>query len=241
LIEFHKALIFDSRSQAGVNGLMQLFSQRRPTRASIARIEKMAAAPPASATLFEIAGRLYQLIGRKADAERALARSLALDDRRASAALALWQMDRVALPRLRDRAGQSLLQASAAELQGASDVALRDYENALARGDRSGVAANNLAFAYAVRGQNLNRALDLAAQAVERMPHRPEPVDTLGVVLLKMRQYSAASQAFERALTLKPDTVASRQIALHLAEAYDASGLPEKAAEVRARLRKTKS
>lgn len=241
LLEFEKALIFDSRSSSGVDGLLSVFAQRKPTRASIAKIEKMAAAAPPSATMFEIAGRLYQMAGLKIDAERALAKSLELDGGRATAALALWQMDKLSVPNLRSGSGASLLQASAAEISGATDVAVSDYESAIARGDNTGVAANNLAFAYAARGQKLNRALELAAEAVRRLPHKAEPVDTLGFVLLKMRQYSAASQAFERALALKPDAAASRQISIHLAEAYEASGLTDKAAEIRGRLSKSKS
>jgi uncharacterized protein HemY len=58
-------------------------------------------------------------------------------------------------------------------------------------------------------------------------------MDTLGVVLLKMRRYSAASQAFERALAMKPLGEARKQITLHLADSYEASGLIEKATALR--------
>jgi uncharacterized protein HemY len=58
-------------------------------------------------------------------------------------------------------------------------------------------------------------------------------MDTLGYVLLKMRRYTSASEAFERALQLSPAPSAKRQILLHLADAYQASGEDEKAAAAR--------
>ena len=103
----------------------------------------------------------------------------------------------------------------------------------VASGDQSGVAANNLAFAYAMRGERLDRALELSVDAVHRMPSKPEPMDTLGFVFLKMRQYTAAADAFERALQLAPDAPAKRQILLHLASAYAACGEDDKAALAR--------
>jgi uncharacterized protein HemY len=102
------------------------------------------------------------------------------------------------------------------------------------KADPSGVTANNLAFAYASRGQRLDRAFELAMQAVQQAPGRAEPMDTRGYVLYRMRQYSAASQAFERALEMKPDKNARRQINQHLADSYEASGLTDKAKQLRA-------
>jgi tetratricopeptide (TPR) repeat protein len=177
----------------------------------------MAEAAPASAMLYEVAGRMYQLAGMKSDAQRALRRSLELDAHRPTAELALW------------RAGDRGVR----EMVDPQDHGVRDYEHVVASGDQSGVAANNLAFAYAMRGERLDRALELSVDAVHRMPSKPEPMDTLGFVFLKMRQYTAAADAFERALQLAPDAPAKRQILLHLASAYAACGEDDKAASAR--------
>jgi tetratricopeptide (TPR) repeat protein len=218
-IAYEKALLFDGRSAEGIAGLLTVFVQGRPTRASIVRIERMAAAPPASAMLYEVAGRLYELGGMKSEAQRALRRSLALDAQRPTAELALW------------KSGARDVALSPA---GDQDVTLHDLERKLAMGDKTGIAANNLAFAYAERGVLLNRALELSLDAIHRMPAKAEPMDTLGFVFLKMRQYSAAADAFERALQLSPEAVARRQILLHLADAYQASGEDAKADSARA-------
>lgn len=216
-VAYEKALLFDRRSAEGMAGLLTVFSQRKPTRASVAKIERMASAPPASAMLYEIAGRLYEAAGLRDDANRALRRSLELDAHRPTAELALWLVGGREVP---------------AEAQKPVDESIPRAEQ-MATEDRSGVAANNLAFAYADRGERLGRALELSLDAVRRMPSQPEPMDTLGYVLLKMRQYTSASEAFERALQLSPEPGAKRQILLHLADAYQASGEEQKAAAAR--------
>ncbi len=217
-IAYEKALLFDGRSAEGIAGLLKVFSQGRPTRSSIAKIERMAEAAPASAMLFEVAGRMYQMAGLRSDARRALRRSLELDAHRPTAELALW------------RTGDQQATATV-DQQG---HAVGDDAHVMALADQSGVAANNLAFAYAVRGERLDRALQLSIDAVHRMPSKPEPMDTLGFVFLKMRQYSAAADAFERALQLAPEAPAKRRILLHLADAYTACGEEDKAASARA-------
>jgi uncharacterized protein HemY len=141
----------------------------------------------------------------------------------------LWQVNR-GKP---DPTAETTLDTPNAEL-------LQAYEREVRRGDPSGVASNNLALVYATGGQRLERALELAVHAVNRVPNRPEPMDTLGMVLLKMRRYTAASQAFERALELKPQGEARRQITLHLADAYDASGLTEKADALRSSVKRVR-
>ena len=215
-VAYEKALLFDGRSAEGITGLLKVFSHGKPTRGSIAKIERMAEAAPASAMLYEVAGRMYQLAGLKSDAQRALRRSLELDAHRPTAELALW--------RTGDRQFAAMVDPQEHALHVDERVAVED---------QSGVAANNLAFAYAMRGERLDRALELSIDAVHQMPSKPEPMDTLGFVFLKMRQYSAAADAFERALQLAPDASAKRQILLHLADAYAACGEEAKAASAR--------
>ena len=224
-IAYEKALLFDSRSAEGIAGLLRVFSQAKPTRAAISKIQRMADAPPASAMLYEVAGRMYEMAGMKSEAQRALKRSLELDAHRPTAELALW------------RTGD----LEAAAIVDPRPHPLRDDEHVVATGDQSGVTANNLAFAYATRGERLDRALELSIDAVHRMPSKPEPMDTLGFVFLKMRHYSAAANAFERALQLAPEPPAKRQILLHLADAYAACGQDDKAASARAQAKRLRS
>jgi Tfp pilus assembly protein PilF len=77
------------------------------------------------------------------------------------------------------------------------------YEAVLARAPRAGVAANNLAWLLAEDGR-YDEAMRWAQVAVEVLRGRPEPSDTLGVVLLKLNRPTEALAAFEKAVTLAP-------------------------------------
>jgi Flp pilus assembly protein TadD len=68
------------------------------------------------------------------------------------------------------------------EAQNKTDDARRQYEKVLGLDANAGVAANNLAWLYATRGQNLDVALRLAETAKARLPAQPEVDDTLGYI-----------------------------------------------------------
>jgi tetratricopeptide (TPR) repeat protein len=77
------------------------------------------------------------------------------------------------------------------------------YVQATARDPLAGVAANNLAWAYAEEGK-LEEALALAHKARQALRNRPEAEHTLGWVYLKRSQPQEAISAFERAIANAP-------------------------------------
>jgi tetratricopeptide (TPR) repeat protein len=81
------------------------------------------------------------------------------------------------------------------------------YEQALVKDPSAGVAANNLAWAYAEEGR-LDDALALAKKAQSVLRGRPEAEDTLGWVYLKRHQPRDAITAFERAIKQAPQKAA---------------------------------
>ena len=89
-------------------------------------------------------------------------------------------------------------------------AALAQYESVLARSPRAGVAANNLAWMLAEDGK-YDEAIRWAQVAVESLRGRPEPSDTLGVVLLKLNRPTEALAAFEKAITLAPQNRAYQE------------------------------
>ena len=112
-----------------------------------------------------------------------------------------------------------------------------EYEHSLQKGDPTGATANNLAWLYAQKGTNLDRALALALKAQMLAPQNPAVLDTLGVVHLKRHEYSKAVKDLETALQLTATAPVSSETLLqfrqHLAEAYLRSGQTQAASALR--------
>ncbi len=248
LLQFEQAVLLEPHSHDAIEGLTQVYRHGKISQDMLRKMEKVSAADPPSPTLMEITGRLYADRGWLVDAERCFKAALQLDPQRASAA--------DALARTQVRAGQyaaavdsatrlggnsgALIQAFQAEQRNDLGAAIRQYESAVRQGDRSGTAANNLAWLYAQRGTDLERALSLAKSALALNPANPAVLDTLGVVHLRRREYSQAVRVLENAQRLaagQPDVPARQQLAnairLHLSEAYLRSGQTDDAAALR--------
>jgi tetratricopeptide (TPR) repeat protein len=249
LTEFERALIYDSESLDALNGLLDLYSRGHITYRTIRKMEAVAAAPPSSAPLLEVAGRLYAAKRHGTDAVRALRRSLAIEPRRSSAALKLAQLysEQGDFDSARKFSGialgikapgmKALLEARDSENRGDYESAIKLYENAVRTGEPTGAAANNLAWIYADRATNLERAQELAQRATELDSTNPATWDTLGYVQLRRRDFSGAIATLTSAATLvekKSTSPATREaFYTHLAQAYANAGLPEQAESVR--------
>jgi len=83
------------------------------------------------------------------------------------------------------------------------DAAADNYRKALERDPNSLVAANNLAWLYAVTGKgNLDEAVRLAQGVVQRHPNVAGFVDTLGWVYYKKNLHTAAVDQLRQAVTI---------------------------------------
>jgi tetratricopeptide (TPR) repeat protein len=111
------------------------------------------------------------------------------------------------------------------EIGGDSDRAISRYEDAIRLNPDLAEAKNNLAFIYADRGQNLDRALDLAQDAKTLLPDNPSVSDTLGWVLYKRGVPAAAISYLKDAeATTKKGDSSLGAVRHHLALAYQANG-----------------
>jgi tetratricopeptide (TPR) repeat protein len=90
------------------------------------------------------------------------------------------------------------------EQQGKVDAAMKRYDEVLTLDSRAGTAANNLAWILADRGQDLDRALQLAQTAIAVAPEVPQVLDTLGWVYYKRNQPLQAIPLFERCVQKAP-------------------------------------
>lgn len=235
LREYEQAIAADPHSTKAVEGLTRVYRSGRITRRMLASLEHVAEMPPASAPLMEIAGRLYAEHGWLDDAARSLRRAIEADPSRSSAALLLADMEARkgnysgALASGSEVGGSeaALLKGASAERQKDFERASREYDEAVKRGDTTGIAANNLAWLVAEHGGNMERALELAKQARTFAPDDPAVLDTLGFVHLKRREFSQAIDVLKAAARLATERQSDTQLATiqdHLAEAYFRSG-----------------
>jgi len=247
LLHFERALALQPDSEEAVHGLMQVYDAGHLSYKAIQRMERVAGAAPASSTLLEVSGRLYAERGFRTDAIRALKRAIAIDPARTTAARCLARLqatsgDYAGATESAMKAGvdaQALLTAYHDQSSGDWQKAVATYERALRDGDRTGVAANNVAWLYAEHNSELNRALTLAEAAAHESPDNPAVLDTLGFVHLRRREYSEAVRLLETAAHLSamlpadPDSQnLDEQIRKHLSEAYMRSGQTQAALHI---------
>jgi tetratricopeptide (TPR) repeat protein len=111
--------------------------------------------------------------------------------------------------------------------EGRTQQAVSAYEYVLELAPNNSLALNNLAWLY--YEQNDDRALELAQRAYQLSSDNPAIVDTYGWVMFNLGDQQRSVPILEEAHKLAPD---SREIALHLADAYRATGQNAKAKEV---------
>ena len=98
------------------------------------------------------------------------------------------------------------------------DAAAESYRQALGKDQNAVIAANNLAWLYAVNGKgNLDEAVRLAQGVVQKNPNIPGFIDTLGWVYYKKGLYGAAVEQLQKRwrsmnAQRKPATAAPLQI-----------------------------
>jgi tetratricopeptide (TPR) repeat protein len=92
------------------------------------------------------------------------------------------------------------------ETRGEFPAAERLYRRALQLDPASTLAQNNLAMLLATKGERLDEALSLAQQAAKvESDDRASFLDTLAFVQAQRRDYPAAVQSIEQAITLRPN------------------------------------
>ena len=237
LVEYEQVLLLDPTSAEGMDGLVRVYRMGTITRPMLQRMEHSASAPPSSAALMELAGRLYNEHGWKKDSVRCFRKALEMDPKRSGAAvqLATLESENGNLEAASTSAAgispsnSLLISGIQADFARNNPAAIQAYEEALRKGDITGVAANNLAWIYAEQGTNLDRALQLAQRAHEANPISAAVTDTLGYVFLKRREYSMAVAELKHADELmrrqgSTDNELANSIREHLAEARRNSG-----------------
>jgi tetratricopeptide (TPR) repeat protein len=205
---------------------------------SATRIRAALAEKPDDAQMHQLAGRLAVYENRPEEAEAAFERAIEIDPNDMSSYRMLAQFySRTG------RTGETIETYEKAlainqeqpqvhhflgvlyEYGGQREKAIEHYEAALRYEPNLGEAKNNLAYLFAEKKENLDRALDLAQEAKALMPDDPNAADTLGWVLYQRGVPSAAIGYLKEAVAgMRPGDPNLGLIRHHLAMAYEAAG-----------------
>lgn len=91
------------------------------------------------------------------------------------------------------------------------DDAVRAFERAVSLGTSFAHAYDRLAHLYGAQGIHLDRAVELAQEAVKLQPHAADYLNTLSWLLYRTKDYGRAEDAILKALALHPENATYQQ------------------------------
>jgi tetratricopeptide (TPR) repeat protein len=216
---FERALTLDAGSLEALSGLVRLDLTAKHTTEARARVEAKLTQAPNDARLLLLAASTYAETGDPVRAEQMLQHAIEIDAANIQAHAMLGQLfmseqkleqakaafDVVSKlhPQSNDAIAARTMVALILSAQKRLAEAQNQYEQILATSPRSVVAANNLAWLYAERG-NLDVALELAQTAAQQAPEQPAINDTLGWIYYKKNLLGQAIAALQRSVEKDP-------------------------------------
>jgi tetratricopeptide (TPR) repeat protein len=236
---FVKASNLRPESVEALRGLVNLDLARKKPHDAEARIEAHVKAYPNDAVSWQLAGETYQTLGESAQSESALLKAIELDPKLFGVYQSLARLY-VSEKRLDDAkeqfkrlvdhqakpVGAWTMMGMVLNMQNKDEEARVAYEKALALDPRAPIAANNLAWVYAVTGRNLDLALQLAQTAKSQLPERHEFDDTLGYIYYKKGLATLAISSLQQSVAADPG---NPTYLCHLGLAYAQNGDTTKA------------
>jgi tetratricopeptide (TPR) repeat protein len=213
---FESALNVDSTNFDALNGLITLDAKTQQLDKAHARIDQVLNSYPNVASLHYLKAQIYGFQQNTQSVEAELNRALELDPNYLPAYSALAslyvnskQEDRAIaqyqkIVSIRPESPTPYTLIGILEDQRKNyDVAADNYRKALEKDPNAVIAANNLAWLYAVTGKgNLDEALRLAQGVVQKNPNVAGFIDTLGWVLYKKNLHTAAVEQLRKAVEL---------------------------------------
>ena len=213
---FESALNVDATNFDALNGLITLYAKMQQLDKAHARIDQALSAYPNLASLHYLKAQVYGYQQNAQMVEAELNKSLELDPNYLASYSALAslyinskQEDRAIVQyqkiiSLRPENPTPYTLIGILEDQRKNyDVAAENYRKALEKDPNTVIAANNLAWLYAVTGKgNIDEALRLAQGVVQRNPNVAGFIDTLGWVLYKKNLHTAAAEQLRKAVEL---------------------------------------
>jgi len=213
---FETALKVDGTNFDALNGLITLYSKTQEYDKAHARVDQALAAYPNNASLHYLKAQVYGFQHNAQNAEAELNKALEIDSNYLPAYSALGSL--YVNSRQEDRAIAEYRKIIAIRPENAMpytligmledqrknyDAAEENYRKALEKDPNSVIAANNLAWLYAATGKgNLDEAVRLAQNVVQKNPNIAGFIDTLGWVYYKKNLHAAAVEQLRKAVSL---------------------------------------
>ena len=246
---FETALKVDATNFDALNGLLNLYAKTNDLGKAHARIDQALATYPNNASLHYLKAQVYGAERNSQSAEAELNRALELDSNYLAAYSSLAslyintkQEDRAIaeyqkiIARRPENATPYMLIGMIEDQRKNFDVAADNYRKALEKDPNAMVAANNLAWLYAVTGKgDLNEAVRLAQGVVQKYPNVAGYIDTLGWVYYKKDLHTAAVEQLRKAVSInetdarKANVSPSATYHYHLGMALKGTGNKEEA------------
>jgi tetratricopeptide (TPR) repeat protein len=241
---YESALKIKATDFNALNGLIVLYAGRNQLDKAHATIDQALHAFPNDASLHFLKAHVYGFQRDQQGAEAELRKTLELDRNYVAAYSALGalftntkQEDRAIaeykkIVELRpDDPSPYTLIGILEDSRHSYDAAIEYYRKALEKDQNAAIAANNLAWLFAVQGKgNLDEAVRLAQGVVQKYPNIAGFNDTLGWVYYKKGLYGAAVEQLQKAVALDEAAARTSQAApsanyhYHLGMALNAKG-----------------
>jgi Flp pilus assembly protein TadD len=238
---FNRAYQLQPASTIALNGLVTLDIVEKKPEAARARLEARLASKPTDVAILFMAGNSYLALSDAARAEALFRKVVEVDPTNIDAYAKLGALyvsqnrldeakadfEEAARQQKKPVAAKTIL-GMILSLQNRHDEARKRYEEALALDPRAAVAANNLAYDYADRGERLDEALALAQTAKAQLPDSWATNDTLGWIYYKKGLASLAVSTLQQGAGQAPT---NPTLHYHLGLAYLKNGDRKQARE----------
>ena len=223
---FETALKVDATNFDALNGLITLYGKSQQLDKAHAQIDQALNAYPNMAALHYLKAQVYGYQQNAASVQAELNRAIEIDANYLPAYSALAslyinskQEDRAIaeyqkiIARRPDNATPYTLIGILEFERKNYDAAAENYRRALEKDPNAIIAANNLAWLYAVTGKgNLDEAVRLAQGVVQKNPNMAGFIDTLGWVYYKKNLYAAAVEQLRKAVSINEAEARARNV-----------------------------
>ena len=218
MAQFEKALSLQPNFVDALNLIVAVYVNQKENEKAIERVEPQIKVSPHNPFFYNMIGRLYEVNKDMTNAENNYKKAIEINPNISGfhISLANFYIRQNKTEKGIEEYNASLQKDPNAifalmglgmiyDIQKKYDKAKEYYQKILKINPKFPPAANNLAYLYAERGENIDEALNLAQSAKELVPDDPHISDTLGWIYYKKNVFSRAIVYLKEANEKIPD------------------------------------